>query len=370
MELKYVEDHTIFETVIGSQAYGTSTPESDVDVAGVMIPDVSYFYGLNKFEQFQGYQTDKTIFNIQKAVRLIADNNPNALDWISSPERCIIKTTPYWDKFRENTDLFISKKCKFTFMGYAIAQLKRIKTHRKYLIDPPKLKPERTSFGLKDYSMFTSSQLKAVLNIESLHEYILPDKLEEFNHELDELYADQVIGLFRKYLNPDRDELSLAFIQSSLKNQLNTLTYVGQDNFIKDEYLEEAEKEIKYQNAYSEWKKYEEWKKTRNKKRAELEATFGFDTKNALHLTRLINMGKEILLTGKVNVDRTNIDAEELKAIRAGAWTYEQVEEYANNAETEMEELYKKSILQQTPQINKINELLIDVVDQYQRDKR
>lgn len=369
MDIKYVEKHTIFETVIGSQAYGTSTPDSDVDVAGIMIPTVSYFYGLNKFEQFQGYDTDKTIYNIQKAVRLIADNNPNMIDLISAPERCIIKNTRFWQKIMDNKELFISKKCRYTYMGYAISQLNRIKTHRKYLIDPPKVEPNRKDYGLKDFSIFESAQLKAILNIESLFNYVLPEKLDEFLHELDVVYADNVMQIFKKYLNPDRDEIVLAFIQNSLNMQLNTLTYLGQKNYIKDEYVEEAEKEIKYQNAYSEWKKYQEWKLHRNKKRAPLEEKFHFDPKHAMHLIRLIRMGKEILLTGNVNVDRTNIDAEELKYIRNGGWSFDKVEEFAKKSEMEMEDLYNKSTLQKSPKINEINDLLINVVEEYQQER-
>lgn len=35
-----------------------------------------------------------------------------------------------------------------TFLGYAMAQLKQIKTHRSWLLNPPKSKPLREDFGL------------------------------------------------------------------------------------------------------------------------------------------------------------------------------------------------------------------------------
>jgi predicted nucleotidyltransferase len=31
MDVKYVEEHTIFEAIVGSQAYGISTPDSPAD---------------------------------------------------------------------------------------------------------------------------------------------------------------------------------------------------------------------------------------------------------------------------------------------------------------------------------------------------
>ncbi len=64
----------------------------------------------------------------------------------------------------------------------------------------------------------------------------------------------------------------------------------------------------------------------RNPGRLELEKKYGYDTKHAMHLVRLVRMCKEIFETGKVNVKRP--DAEELISIRNGAWTFEQLEEW------------------------------------------
>ncbi len=47
-------------------------------------------------------------------------------------------------------------------------------------------------------------------------------------------------------------------------------------------------------------------------------------------------MGREILQTGRVNVWRGDIDAEELLAIRGGIWTYEQL---IAEAEAELERM-------------------------------
>lgn len=365
MDKEYVEKNIIFDTVVGSQAYGTNDENSDVDTAGIMIPGLEYFFGTDRFEQFREYETDRVVYSLKKVVGLAADNNPNILDLLCSPERCIIKNTKYWQVFMENKHLFISKACKATYLGYATAQLHRITTHRKYLLQPPLTKPERKDFGLKETPVFETSHLKSILNAQSVFNYVLPEKIESFIHELDEVYAENVLSVFKKYLNPDRRAVCLKFIQGTLKSQLNTFVCLGQIGFLKDEYFEEAEKEIKYANALVEYKNYQEWKEHRNKKRAELEVKFGYDTKNAMHLVRLVNMGKEILSTGKVNTDRTTIDAEELKAIKKGAWSFERVENYASEAENEMKGLYKNSTLQETAQYDKINEILVKTIEEY-----
>lgn len=365
MNKEYVKQHTIFEMITGSKAYGIHNENSDTDIMGVMIPDKSYFYGMDKFEQYKDSETDYTIYNITKTIGLLKENNPNIMNMLMPPHRCIITNSKYWEMVIDNVDLFISKKCKFTYLKYAIAQLKRIKSHRKYLLNGVPKKPERNEYGLKEFSIFESAQLKAILNMESLFNYVEQDKRETLLNELDVCYAENIIPIFKKYLNPDRQEISLAYIQSTIRNQLNTLTYLGQKNYIKDEYIEEAEKELRYQNDLQEWKNYQNWKENRNVKRAGMEEKVGYDLKHASMLILLINVGKEILQTGKINVDRTNIDADFLKEIRAGNYKYEFIEKYANSAEVEMDELYKKSALQELPNVDKINELLINIIDMY-----
>ena len=135
--------------------------------------------------------------------------------------------------------------------------------------------------------------------------------------------------------------------------------------YLKDEYTDLASREVKFANACSEWVRYKEWKKSRNKARAVLEEKFGFDTKHAAHLVRLMRQGKEILQTGKLLVDRTGIDADELRAIRGGAWSYDQLEQYAKDCDKEMGELYTTTTVRDRPDHDAVHELCVDLVGDY-----
>lgn len=79
-------------------------------------------------------------------------------------------------------------------------------------------------------------------------------------------------------------------------------------------------------------------------KRKQLVAEHGFDTKNAAHLIRLLRMGTEALVEGTLHVFRH--DAEELKAIKRGEWTLEQVKTEAERLFKVMEEAYLRSYIQ------------------------
>ena len=289
------------------------------------------------------------------------------LDLLFSPERCILKMEREWEIFVENRDLFISKKCRHTYSGYAFAQLRRINTHRKFLLEPPKVKPLREDFGLPATSIFPTAQLKAVV-YSAMGDFLIEEEKENFLSELDDVYSNYVMPIVNRYIKPDFRSLAMEYLQVGIKSQANTLRALG-PSYIKDEYIEMATRELQFYNADVEWRQYSSWMKSRNKARAELEVKYGYDTKHAAHLVRLIRMCNEILKTGKVNVDRTDIDAEELKAIRAGAWDYEKLEEYAKKMDDEAGELYKSSSLKRSPDIKKIKSLCTSVCEQYLKTK-
>lgn len=363
MEKQYVLDNTIFETVIGSRAYGIHTETSDYDKAGVMIPGKEYFFGFDRFEQYQSEEDNKTIYDIRKAVALILQNNPNCMDLLFMPERCIVKMTPYWQRFVDIRDVFVSKKCRYTFSGYAISQLNRIRTHRKFILNPPKALPTREQFGLPENSMFPTSQLKAVLY--SVIDIIIEEEKENFIDELDGIYRDYVTPLFARFIKADQRGLAQEWLQMGVRSQAKTFHALGA-KYIKDEYLDQAEREVKFYSAMQEWQQYQAWKAKRNKARAELEVKFGMDTKHLAHLVRLFNMGVEIMTTGKVNVDRTGIDADYLKAIRFdGVMKFEEAEQFAKDRDQQLDSLYKLSALQKSPQVNKVKELCVDTVENY-----
>src|SRR4030042_267722 len=226
MEVQTAEERTIFLTVVGSRAYGIHREDSDYDQAGVMIPPSKYFFGTDRFDQFSDFPTDKVIYDIRKAIVLLMDNNPNMLDLLFMPERCILKMEPEWQVFVDNRDLFVSKKCRHTFSGYAFAQLKRIETHRKFLMNPPQVEPKREDFGLPAVSIFPTAQLKAVV-YSALGDFLVEDDKENFLNELDEVYSNYIMPILNRYVRLDKRDLAMEYLQVGIKSQANTLMALG-----------------------------------------------------------------------------------------------------------------------------------------------
>lgn len=150
-------DSIQLEILTGSVAYGVSNDTADMDIYGVCIPPLEMMFphldgeipGFSKqnkrFEQFQqhhilnkdeGKEYDITVYNIVKYFKLCMDNNPNMIDSIFVPERCVLYKTRIGDMIRENRHIFLHKGSWHKFKGYAYSQLNKMKNkrqHAKYL---------------------------------------------------------------------------------------------------------------------------------------------------------------------------------------------------------------------------------------------
>ena len=157
----FVENGIQYEVYMGSVAYGVSTNTSDIDLYGFCIPSKNIIFPhlngtilgfdkqVNNFDQYQKHhikskdevkEYDVTIFNIVKYFRLCADNNPNMVDSLFVPNRCISFMTPVGQLVRENRKLFLHKGSFHKYKGYAYSQLhkcriKKPEGKRKELIE-------------------------------------------------------------------------------------------------------------------------------------------------------------------------------------------------------------------------------------------
>lgn len=98
-------------------------------------------------------------------------------------------------------------------------------------------------------------------------------------------------------------------------------------------------------------------------KRKELVQRYGYDTKNAAHLLRLLRMGREFLVEGKLFVKRK--DARELLDIKMGLWSLDRVKEQAEKEFALTNEAYIHSTLPSQANNGKIDELLIEIVNEF-----
>ncbi len=293
-------EYRIFEAVTGSQLYGMSTTESDVDSRGVCLPPMEVlldpFMKFNVKDSFDG--EDRSIYDLGKFMNLCSDNNPNVLELLFVPEEFVLYKTKLWDRLVEQRHLFLSKNVKHRFLGYAFAQLDAIKRHRTWFINPPDHKPTREEFGLSQTPLVSEANIQNMMGVPN--------------------------------------------------------------NLFKEEYYKELQQERLYRDAKKKYDNYIQWKTNRNPKRKGTEEEFGYDLKYASHLFRLMGEGKELLLTGNITFPRP--DADWLLSIKQGFYSYEQILEMASTMEKEFETWYEQSLLPHTPDRNALRELYFNIV--------
>ena len=115
----------IMECRSGSHAYGTSTPESDVDIRGVFVQPLEDILKGGFVEQVSDEKNDVTFYELGRFVELLIGNNPNISELISIPEDCIIFKHPQFKKLEDLKPQILTKKVRWTFAGYAIDQIKK-----------------------------------------------------------------------------------------------------------------------------------------------------------------------------------------------------------------------------------------------------
>jgi len=87
---------------------------------------------------------------------------------------------------------------------------------------------------------------------------------------------------------------------------------------------------------------------------------YGFDVKFGYHVVRLLNEIEQILIEGNLDLERNR---EQLKSIRRGEWGIDDIIEYFEKKEKELESVYSASKLQHSPDENKIKSLLLECLE-------
>ena len=420
------EIEVIMLGVSGSRLYGNETEESDWDYRGVFIADKATKLGLiGKVEQISepnffreldkkynlGLKdfSDCLIYELNRFAELCADANPNIFDILCTPTDKCIYINDKGKELLDNKHLFLSSKLKFTFSGYAISQLNKVRSRDKYLTKYPDVSkvldyikslygktidwdwvcnnfggqvaeyvsdfketaqnhtcvtkvnyPTWDSFkiesGFEDLDRYRVPRLIDYCNAKDLKgkSYNLKERydftgnisLSDFLYEKAAFrtFSPSMLAIYTDGKGIFTQEGKLKANDPEKIGDFVCLLSIDQNNY-------KAEKDF---NAAM-W----EWKCKRNEKRSELEAKFGYDTKNVSHLVRLMEQAKDILINCYYEPSLTGERLQLVKDVRAGKFTYEEVLKYADDTDKELDELYKTTKLQKKPDIKKINELVL-----------
>jgi predicted nucleotidyltransferase len=231
----WLPENIVYETIIGSMAYGVSSDSSDMDVYGFCIPKKNFIFphlsghirGFGKkpegFDQWQehhiqdpsaGKEYDVTIYSIVKYFQLCMENNPNMIDSLFTPQSCVLHMTPIANMVRENRKIFLHKGCFFKLKGYAYSQL-----HKAEIKNPKELSKRWKTY--QKYGMDTKFCYH-VVRLLGQCEQILTDHdldLQRNNEHLKAIRRGEVsFEEIKRYFNDKENSLEKLYSESKLQN--------------------------------------------------------------------------------------------------------------------------------------------------------
>jgi uncharacterized protein len=346
---------TIFRAIVGSQAYGTATPTSDIDYKGIFLNSVDELIGFGYKEQVE-IGKDETLYEIRRFLQLAQSANPTILELLYSPEDCIVINSPQYQLLKSHRDKFLTTICANSFGGYAIAQIKKAKGLDK------KMNFEKARIERKDpldfCYVYENGKTKPV------EKYLRENKMRQehcglvrLDHMKDcyALYYDWSIayenargkmqGLgYKGIIGEDSNEVRLSSIPKDFSAEC--LLYFNKDG---------------YSMHCKDYKEYQDWLVNRNTTRYVETVTHGqkIDGKNLMHCRRLLEMATEIAKEGTIRVRRPN--AQELLKIRRGEVSLEELLEKSEADIKDLDELFAKSGLPTEVDKDWVNSLLLEI---------
>ncbi|QPI18276.1 hypothetical protein POP15_228 [Pectobacterium phage POP15] len=336
----------------GSHAYGTATPTSDTDIRGIIVAKPGVIRAPFRTLREMGIEDeeDGKVYELNNFMELFCDMNPNIIELGFTDEQATLYSHPAWDDMKTFLPQLLNRNVAFRFGGYAMAQLKRIKGHNKHINNPlPEAAPTQLEFFRLVQSYLDVKVLKHEDFMRKLSNMEGVCTLIPFGADIYGVVPDHREDVGPMF-NPDGSIRKLKYedIPDAVKKQapLFIVKYLRQDHMVAKD---------KHHN-------YWQWVKNRNPARHELEEKFGYDTKHAMHLVRLLRMGQEILELGEVRVRRP--DAEELLGIRNGTHDYEDIVEWADGQDKLIRDvLYKESKLPKNSNKRLAEDLILSVQD-------
>ncbi|MEZ4320709.1 MAG: nucleotidyltransferase domain-containing protein [Myxococcota bacterium] len=359
--------HTHLLVVAGSRAHGLSGPDSDVDLRGFAVPPLHVYLSMCPgFEQadapadmdvfrpllrpaervvVERTKLEGAVYGLQKLARLAADCNPHVLEVLFCRDAEVRCQTDVGRDLREGAHRFLSRRARHSFGGYATAQLKRIRNHRQWLLHPPSAAPTRAGFGLPETTLVPRDQLAAATAA-------IQKRVDSWELDFTGVPKSTVVDV--------QNRVAAVLAEQSLgadDRWASAARWVGLD----DNFVDLMARERQYKRAMQEWQQHNAWKRNRNPERAALEERFGYDTKHGAHLVRLLTMAVEIVETGEVHVWRGDRDADELRAVRAGAWSYDTLEAFAESADARLDAALQSSPLPERPDLDALDAWVVEL---------
>jgi predicted nucleotidyltransferase len=317
----------LFKAIVGSHAHGTNIEGSDQDIKGVYLQDPEDVL-INGYREQVTVSDDEVYYELRRFIELCCTGNPTMLELLYSPEDCILEKEPVFDMLLEHRDSFITKACKYSFGGYALAQIEKAGGLQKKMNWEEEAKVRKEPLDFCWIIMDTGGTMPIKTYLAEIGIKSENCLLSKINHGK-ESYALYIMKEKGRGLQAE-DGNTIRVSETPLGTKPKAFVI----------YTEES-----YSKHCKRYKEYTDWLEKRNVQRyVDIENhKQKIDGKNMLHCIRLITMGKEIA-EGKGLIVRRP-EREYLLSIRRGQVNLEDLLAQAETLKNDMDKAYENSPL-------------------------
>ena len=308
-------ERVIFRGVVGSRAYGTNTPDSDTDIRGIfVVPSIEYAYLSQPPNQVSDKRNDRTYYSLRRFCELASNANPTAIEMLYLPEDCILTSSLAYSILRNKRRMFLTGKIIDSYIGYAMSQIKKARGTNKRVWNPwpenPPIPDDYCSL-LDDVKGVTTPVSKSNVNL--------------MNCKVRRLLGNGSSNIFAlyDYQEPTGGVFRGGMIYESKVEDLHLDKRVGLLIY----------NEQSFNNAKRQHQEYWEWRKHRNESRwiAQERGEMDYDTKNMMHLVRLLLVGENIVKNGEPIIRFEGEELELLLSIKRGELSFDEIMSYAES---------------------------------------
>lgn len=318
--LEHLLDHSdrslLFECISGSHAYGTATPESDLDLRGVYaVPAVDYLSLRTPMNQVADERNDIVYYSARRVVELLAAANPNVLELLYAPDDCVRWRSDAFELLLARRDDFISRQCVQSLVGYAVGQVKKARGQNKWVNQPrPQQPPCKEDF---------CHVIPAEAMLPGHAAPCRPIPLTRLGWRLEYFHAAR--------LEHARDAYRLYRYGEGARGVFRDGTLACESIPLEDETRQFAGllfyNESAWKQALADHQNYWTWRRERNEARwrQQENGELDYDAKNIMHTVRLLMSGESILRNGRPLVRVDGEQRELLLSIRKGKYRYDEL---------------------------------------------
>lgn len=403
LDFKTIRDRglLLYEFIRGSKCHGIDTPLSDTDMGGVYMAPAEQLIGLglDYQDQVSDEKHDTVWHELNKYTNLLLKSNPTVMESLFIDPEFVVYEHPIITEIKKHRDEFVTKACFPSFYGYAQTQIEKARGLNKKIVNPITERLTPLDFCYTYYKQGSSSIVEWLAHRNLRQEFC---GLVNVNHMRDnysvfydwgaQIQADGITvnDFLTWFMLPQNDpkrnmvelivsvyNLDICEIRQAFNEWYNRYSkpigYRGiqkaNGNDVHCSSIAKFEPPICYisynRDGYSthckKYKEYIDWEKKRNPVRYQSNLNKNYDAKNMCECFRLINMGIEIARGEGVKVNRRNIDREFLLDIKSHKFEYDYLIGLVQEKKAEMDEAMAKSNLPDNIDVDKVNNILINI---------